>query len=53
MHRREASLSTPIISWNTDYGHPAQLDFFSNIPNILANWAERPNKLQGIFGSTI
>ena len=26
-------------------------EFFLNILNILANWADRPNKLWGIFGS--
>jgi hypothetical protein len=24
--------------------------FFSNIPNILADWADQPNKLRGILG---
>ena len=33
MHRREASLSTPIISWNTDYEHPIRL--FFQISQIL------------------
>ena len=29
---------------DTDYGHPERV-FFSNIPNISANWADQPNNL--------
>ena len=32
----------------TDNGNPIRV-FFSNIPNILADWADQPNKLWGIF----
>ena len=28
-------------------------NFFLNIPNILADWTDRPKKLWGIFGSII
>ena len=37
----------------TDYEHiwrTPNESFFLNIPNILANWADRLNKLWGILG---
>ena len=51
-HLNASLPSYPSGSWSSG---PRTTDtqwegFFSNILNILANWAERPNKLWGILG---
>ena len=37
---------------STDYGHPMRA-FFMNIQNILADWADRLNKLEYIHDVSV
>ena len=50
-HLNASLPSYPSGSWSSGQRTTdTQWEFFSNILNILANWAERPNELWGILG---